>query len=67
MKGEKKYHPSKQRKLPAGFIQIRAGIGGTGFWCFWEHPVKLASDAGEPIANLSCTPALSLLKLAALE
>ena len=63
MKGEKN-HPSKQRKLPAAFIQIRAGIGGTGFWRFWEHPVKLASDAGEPIANLSCKPALSLLRLA---
>ena len=61
----KKYHPSKQRKLPAGFIQIRAGVGGTGFWRFWELPVKLASDAGEPIANLSCMPALWLLGLAA--
>ena len=63
----KKNYPSKQRKLPAGFIQIRAGIGNTGFWLFWEHPVNLASDGGEPIANISCTPTLSLVRLAALK
>lgn len=61
----KKNHPSKQRKLPAGFIQIRAGTSSTGFWLFCEHPVKLASDASELIANISCTPTLSLVGLAA--
>lgn len=38
-KKKKKIHHPKQRKLPAGFIQIRAGTGSPGCWLFYVVPI----------------------------
>lgn len=65
MKGEKKIiPPNKENYLLVSYkSELAFEAQDSGFSV--QPPVKLASDDSEHIANISCMPTLSLVRLAA--
>lgn len=64
-RGQKNY-PSKQNYLSVSYTsELAFEVQDDGFSV--QHPVKLASDDNEHVANISSMPTLSLDRLAALK